>query len=477
MDDELLSVNTYTANGIQSQFEISFAGGYLQREDVVVRVYDADMVLYTEPAVTFVGDFQVSLSPVPANGKIVKIYRNTPVDEPFVDFSDGSIVNEINLDTNAKQAIFGIAELRDAVGTITGIDGLGASIVAANAAAEDAEAAAIAANEAADAANEAAATAVQYDANGNVALGLATADHAKVHVQTVDAATVVRGIAIDHYAGTLASAGSYGLDIRAYPGADTPVVIHNYSNNSGILEGGKAMQIDHITHGDLLELKNASNDAVLPGSKGTANFVNLVGYVGPSGDQFSAAGSIAVWSHQNTITCPSNNWPLRIFGNGLTVDAPNTSTRGLQVTQAATGIFSGIFSGVNYGVAVSSTTDGGQTLVVTKNGTGAGSAVVIQNKGTDPYIVGLDATPAQAFAIKSGGYYVGTLKVVGARDTGWTAMTGTGSKGALAATAAGTASVGYVQAELQTALNRIAALEARLKSIDAMLIAHGLIGA
>ena len=74
-------------------------------------------------------------------------------------------------------------------------------------------------------------------------------------------------------------------------------------------------------------------------------------------------------------------------------------------------------------------------------------------------------------------YRANGTKVVGTRDTGWTAMTGTGSKGALAAAAAGTASVGYVQAELQAALNRIAALEARMKSYDAALIAHGLIGA
>jgi len=73
-------------------------------------------------------------------------------------------------------------------------------------------------------------------------------------------------------------------------------------------------------------------------------------------------------------------------------------------------------------------------------------------------------------------FFVGANKVVGARDTGWTAMTGTGSKGALAAAAAGTASAAYVQAELQGALNRIAALEARLRSLDAALITHGLIG-
>lgn len=76
----------------------------------------------------------------------------------------------------------------------------------------------------------------------------------------------------------------------------------------------------------------------------------------------------------------------------------------------------------------------------------------------------------------SGLDYAG-VKVLGARNTGWTAMTGTGSKGALAAAAAGSASAAYVQAELQGALNRIAALEARMKSYDDALTTHGLIGA
>lgn len=74
-------------------------------------------------------------------------------------------------------------------------------------------------------------------------------------------------------------------------------------------------------------------------------------------------------------------------------------------------------------------------------------------------------------------FYANGSKVVGARDTGWAAMTGTGSKATIAAAAAGTASAAYVQAELQAALNRIAALEARLRSLDAALFAHGLIGA
>jgi hypothetical protein len=54
-------------------------------------------------------------------------------------------------------------------------------------------------------------------------------------------------------------------------------------------------------------------------------------------------------------------------------------------------------------------------------------------------------------------------------------MTGTGSKATIAAAAAGTASVVYVQAELQGALNRIAAMEARMKAYDDAFFASNLI--
>lgn len=70
---------------------------------------------------------------------------------------------------------------------------------------------------------------------------------------------------------------------------------------------------------------------------------------------------------------------------------------------------------------------------------------------------------------------VNGLKVVGARDTGWTAATGTASKGPFAAMAAGSASASYTQGELQAALNRVAAAEARIVALEAAARGHGLI--
>jgi hypothetical protein len=81
---------------------------------------------------------------------------------------------------------------------------------------------------------------------------------------------------------------------------------------------------------------------------------------------------------------------------------------------------------------------------------------------------------------------VNTVQIIGARNTGWTADTGTAKKTANATYGAGTTltySAGYVQAEQTAMATRMAAVEAALqslsqtqKSIKDALIAHGLIG-
>jgi hypothetical protein len=82
---------------------------------------------------------------------------------------------------------------------------------------------------------------------------------------------------------------------------------------------------------------------------------------------------------------------------------------------------------------------------------------------------------------------VNAVQVVGARDTGWTADTGTARKAANATYAAGTTltySAAYVQAEQTAMATRMAAVEAALqnisqtqKSIKDLLLTHGLGGA
>lgn len=143
MDDTgLLSINQYTADGSQTQFELSFAGGYLNRDHIHVMVFsDATLSDGVTTPFTWVSDFQISITPAVASGKIIRIYRQTPYDRPQVDFSDGSIINEKTLDLNAEQAVFLAAELRDRYGLSYEIEGIGETVAAGIAASEAAIAA------------------------------------------------------------------------------------------------------------------------------------------------------------------------------------------------------------------------------------------------------------------------------------------------------------------------------------------------
>ena len=67
------------------------------------------------------------------------------------------------------------------------------------------------------------------------------------------------------------------------------------------------------------------------------------------------------------------------------------------------------------------------------------------------------------------------LQVVSARQTGWTAATGSPNRGTFSAASAGALSATYVQSEAQASRDRIAALEARLIALEADVRTHGLI--
>lgn len=83
---------------------------------------------------------------------------------------------------------------------------------------------------------------------------------------------------------------------------------------------------------------------------------------------------------------------------------------------------------------------------------------------------------ASGFDLAAGkSFQINGQQVVGARRGGWTAATGNASRGSFAASAAGTASAGYVQSEAQEKRDRIAALEARLIALEGDCRAHGLI--
>ncbi|EJI6851288.1 phage tail protein [Salmonella enterica] len=72
-------------------------------------------------------------------------------------------------------------------------------------------------------------------------------------------------------------------------------------------------------------------------------------------------------------------------------------------------------------------------------------------------------------------YSVGGKKVVGARQTGWIAATGTANKGAFNADLTFAVSDTYTQSEIQAIANALIAERRRTKALEDALRAHGLI--
>lgn len=87
-------------------------------------------------------------------------------------------------------------------------------------------------------------------------------------------------------------------------------------------------------------------------------------------------------------------------------------------------------------------------------------------------------TGVETFAINmsNGNLRIMGLTIMKDRNTGWTADTGTASKAAHA-TYSGTASAGYVQAEMQAVMDALLGVTQSMKAIKDMGINHGFIGA
>lgn len=131
----LYATNRFPGDGMTTQYEISFVGGYLDRTHVKAYVEGADLVQtpVTLSPGNFIGQYTIGgLATVPVGSTLV-IYRDTPK-APIVDFVNGSRFTESNLDTATRQGSFIAAEGADAVSP-TGLAGVIQQVVDFSAAA------------------------------------------------------------------------------------------------------------------------------------------------------------------------------------------------------------------------------------------------------------------------------------------------------------------------------------------------------
>lgn len=243
------ATNNFTGDGTTVNWNINFADGYIDTTDVKARYLD-NTGSYVDIAISSVAGNVVTISPAVANGQEFQIYRDTEKRFPLVDFSDGAILNETNLDTLATQAVMVSAEAFDqsnngvriagdslvvaqgidakaqlaldnsdtAVATANAIDGKAqtaldnsaAAVVTANAAASTATGAANTANTALATANDAAddaATAITT-ANGAVTTANAATTTANAASAAASAATTTANSAASDAAAAVSTAGT-----------------------------------------------------------------------------------------------------------------------------------------------------------------------------------------------------------------------------------------------------------------------------
>ncbi len=109
---EFNSINRFQGDGVTTERDIQFAGGYIDSDHVKAYAVNQDTDAERVITLTFVTTYRVDTGAVAANERLV-IYRDTPSDTPLVNFSDGSVLKEDNLDKATTQAVFVGAETRD----------------------------------------------------------------------------------------------------------------------------------------------------------------------------------------------------------------------------------------------------------------------------------------------------------------------------------------------------------------------------
>ena len=110
------SFTNHTGNGSAGPFSISFS--YLSEAEVDVTVGGVLKTITTH--YTFTSGTQITFTSgnEPGNGVAIKFQRDTNISAKKVDFQDGSVLTETDLDTNADQVLFAQQEIIDKLGGI-----------------------------------------------------------------------------------------------------------------------------------------------------------------------------------------------------------------------------------------------------------------------------------------------------------------------------------------------------------------------
>ncbi len=105
------SFTNHTGNGSTGPFAISFS--YLSKSDVQVTVDNTPKDINTHYTFTSTSEITFTTGNAPANGAAIRFQRNTNISTKKVDFQDGSLLTEADLDANSDHLLFSMQELVD----------------------------------------------------------------------------------------------------------------------------------------------------------------------------------------------------------------------------------------------------------------------------------------------------------------------------------------------------------------------------
>ena len=105
----------HTGNGTEVNFSISFS--YILTSDIDVTVAGVTKTLGTHYTISG-STVTFTVGNVPANGAAIKFQRDTSISTKAVDFQDGSVLTEQDLDNNTNQVLFAQQEITDKLGGI-----------------------------------------------------------------------------------------------------------------------------------------------------------------------------------------------------------------------------------------------------------------------------------------------------------------------------------------------------------------------
>lgn len=226
--------NLYTGNGSTVLFSFSFP--YLEQSHVFVEVNGTGTTAFTFPNAN-----TVEFNTAPAVGAAIRIFRETPLDQPEAVFAGGSTIRASDLNRNNNQLLFvaqesnfeaesatttantALVNSTTAISTANAADAKAdtaiidsaAAVVTANAADANATAAVSTANTASSNASAAVSTANAAASNASAAVSTANAADAKADQALIDSAAAVVTASQADVDATLALSTAIQADIDA----------------------------------------------------------------------------------------------------------------------------------------------------------------------------------------------------------------------------------------------------------------------